>query len=286
MRPMRPVVATSTLEVMGLEGFSIVVPAFNEERGIVSVLERVSAHVATLRSRYDVEVVVVDDGSSDRTLDVLSSYSTANEGSCTVIAHERNAGLVAAMRTGALAAKHETVVFLDADLSYDPEIVEPLVVARARAGAAAALASPYMNGGRVACVPFVRLVASRVANWLLEQCARGRLHTFTGMVRAYDRAQFLALFDRERVGEFNTWAVAALLASGQSVVEIPAALVWPPERFAAPSRLSAAKLWERALLVIETARMLRSSLRDISVPLRSGTLVLSARTSGPFPTKQ
>jgi hypothetical protein len=80
--------------------------------------------------------------------------------------------------------------------------------------------------------------------------------------------------------------VAALLASGQSVVEIPAALVWPPERFAAPSRLSAAKLWERALLVIETARMLRSSLRDISVPLRSGTLVLSARTSGPFPTKQ
>jgi hypothetical protein len=143
-----------------------------------------------------------------------------------------------------------------------------------------------MNGGRVACVPFVRLVASRVANWLLERCADGRLHTFTGMVRAYDRLQFLALFERRQIGEFNTWAVAALLASGQTVVEIPAALVWPPERFAAPSRLSAAKLWERVLLVIETARMLRVSLRNVATPLRAGTLVLSARTSGPFPTKQ
>ncbi len=220
------------------------------------------------------EVILVDDGSSDATVDILEQFSTEHPGAISIVRHERNAGLVAAMRTGARAARYDTVVFLDADLSYDPDIVEPLVLARARSEATA-LASPYMRGGYVANVPFVRLIASRGANWILARCAGGRLATFTGMVRAYDRLAFLALFDQEQIGEFNTWAVAVFLGAGRDVVEVPAALVWPADRYAASSRLTAGKLWERVLLVIETAQMLTANIRRAKKEEKSGTLALS-----------
>jgi len=260
---------------MDRSGFSIVMPTYNESSGIGPVLERLTAHVGELRSRYDVEVILVDDGSSDATVAILERFSTERPGTISIVRHERNAGLVAAMRTGARAARYDTVVFLDADLSYDPDIVEPLVLARARSEATVALASPYMRGGYVANVPFVRLIASRGANWILARCAGGRLATFTGMVRAYDRLAFLALFDQEQVGEFNTWAVAVLLGAGRDVVEVPASLVWPADRYATSSRLTAGKLWERVLLVIETAQMLTANIRRAKKEEKSGTLALS-----------
>jgi glycosyltransferase involved in cell wall biosynthesis len=267
---------------MHLPAFSIVIPAFNEEASIGSVLARVATYVEGLRSRFEVEIVAVDDGSSDGTLAVLTGFSVDNPGVLTVAFHRENAGLTAAMRTGAETARFETVVFLDADLSYRPEIVEPLVTARQRAGAVAALASPYMRGGRVANVPPVRLIASRGANWILSRCAGGRLHTFTGMVRAYDRAEFLSLFDRAIEGEFNAWAAAELLRRGHRVVEIPAVLAWPPERYAAPSRLTLGKLRQRAALVVRTARVLREAVRASEAKRRAGTLVLGCQPTRPY----
>ncbi|MBD5634272.1 MAG: glycosyltransferase family 2 protein [Candidatus Eremiobacteraeota bacterium] len=268
---------------MDLPAFSVVVPTFNEEAGIGAVLGRLLAHVALLRARYAIDVVVVDDGSGDRTLEALHKFSADSDAGLTIVAHERNAGLVAAMRTGAAAAKSDTVVFLDADLSYSPEILEPLVLARNRGSAAAALASPYMRGGRVANVPFVRLAASVGANWILTRCARGRLHTFTGMVRAYDRAAFLAIGERAYVGEFNAWAVAALVADGKPVVEIPAALIWPVERYASPSRMTVRDFWTRLVLVAESARVINDAFSRERPQV--GTLVLSGRTSSPFSPK-
>ena len=268
---------------MNPTGISIVLPTFNEATGIASVLVRLTGHIATLASHYEIDVVIVDDGSSDGTADVLRRYSDENPGLINVVRHERNAGLTAAMRTGAGAARHGTIVFLDADLSYRPEVIEPLVRALRSSGAKAALASPYMKGGRVANVPAVRHLASRGANWILTRCAGGRLHTFTGMVRAYDRATFLDLFEREQVGEFNTWAVATLLADGHEVVEIPADLVWPPERYAAASRLKVNDLIQRVYLVVETARVLSSAARSSREGI-VGPSHYSASVLDPVPT--
>jgi glycosyltransferase involved in cell wall biosynthesis len=263
--------------------FSVVVPTFNEESSIVTTLTDLCDHINGLRDRFDVEILIVDDGSKDTTVDLVRRFSEDRPHELALVVHERNAGLVAAMRTGAEHARYETVVFLDADLSYRPAIVEPLVRARLDAGAGVALASPYMAGGRVANVPFSRLVASRGANWLLARCVAGRLHTFTGMVRAYDRERFLNLFATEPAGEFNAWAVAMFLAEGSPVVEIPAALVWPASRSEAPGRISAQKLWQRVWLVVTTALVMTSAMRLGARRARLGPLVLSAQTNRPWP---
>jgi glycosyltransferase involved in cell wall biosynthesis len=264
---------------------SIVVPTYNEQSSIVATLHDISDHINELRARFDVELLIVDDGSRDDTVALVRRFSEQRPNELTLVVHKRNAGLVAAMRTGAERARHETVVFLDADLSYRPTIVEPLVRARLNAGAGVALASPYMAGGRVANVPLSRLVASRGANWLLSLCVSGRLHTFTGMVRAYDRERFLKLFATEPTGEFNAWAVAMFLAEGDPVVEIPADLIWPISRSAAPGRISAQKLWERVWLVVTTAKVMTASMRLGARRRRLGPLVLSSETNGPWPSE-
>jgi hypothetical protein len=151
--------------------------------------------------------------------------------------------------------------------------------------AKAALASPYMAGGRVANVPVARLIASRGANWILTRCVGGRLHTLTGMVRAYDREAFVRLFDHPIAGEFNTWATAVLLQAGHTVTEIPAALVWPRDRYAAPSRLTGGQLWERVRLVVKTARMLARASRSAQDEPGTGTFGLPKSPSRPYSAK-
>jgi glycosyltransferase involved in cell wall biosynthesis len=254
------------------DSISIVLAAYNEGLTLRGSLERI---VSVMREgTLEWELIAVDDGSSDETAGVLREFSVFWPGVLRTVTHPQNRGLVAAMKTGAEAARLATVVYLDADLSYEPSIVAQLVAAKTATGAAVAVASPYMRGGRVGNVPLDRLIASRGANWLLALCAGGRMHTFTGMVRAYDAEVLRELFSRAPVGEFNTWAIAACVEADRRIVEIPAALIWPRERYAAPSRISARKLVERAKLVLVTARYLLGACRRSKL-LKTGTLVLS-----------
>ncbi len=243
---------------------SVVMPAFNEGESLASVLQRLHATLEDVRLRHDVELIVVDDGSTDATAEVLSAFAVEWPGALRICTHAANKGLVEAMKTGARAAGGTTLVMLDADLSYSPELIETLAGTLRDKSAAAVLASPYMPGGRVANVPFDRLVASRVANWLLSRCVGGRVKTFTGMVRAYDSRVFRTLIDRETRGEFNAWVVAELLSEGSTLVEIPAALVWPESRTAAAPRLTFGKLWQRMLLVLQTAQVLTAANRSLA----------------------
>lgn len=240
------------------DGFSLIVPAFNEGPTIASVLERIVTATADLRSSAASEIVVVDDGSTDETRVAVERFCRERPDLVRLVAHERNAGLEAAIRTGVATARYGALVLFDADLSYAPELAAPLLRTLAEAGAAAVLASPYMPGGRVANVPRDRLVASRAANALLSRCVDGSLRTLTGMVRAYDTAALREILARPTRGEFNTWVVAELLRAGRRVVEIPAELAWPAERFLGAPRLGLAALRRRTGDVIASVVALRT----------------------------
>jgi dolichol-phosphate mannosyltransferase len=261
---------------------SVVVPCYNESTSIADVIERICKYLDTLGSRVSSEVVAVDDGSSDDTASVLQYVSTKYPGRVSVVRHTRNAGLTRAMRTGAENASKNTVVFLDADLSYAPEIIGELLSAKSQTGAAVAVASPYMPGGRTGNVPFVRLAASRGANWLLALTVGRKIHTFTGMVRAYDRAVFRELAGRVAGGEFNSAMIAEALRAGLGVVEVPAALVWPEERTAAAPRISGKQLRGRTRLVVETLGVLANSGKGFVKNADSGPLDLVQRPKGPY----
>jgi glycosyltransferase involved in cell wall biosynthesis len=107
------------------EGFvlSIVMPCFNEAKTVLQVIERLRD------TSLPCEIVIVDDGSTDGTREILAGIS--KQAGIRVILHERNMGKGAALKTGFLHATGDVVVVQDADLEYDPRdlryLLQPIV---------------------------------------------------------------------------------------------------------------------------------------------------------------
>ncbi len=94
---------------------SIVVPLYNEAQTIGAVVDAVRA--APLPSGLEREIVVVDDGSSDGSADIVKKACGSD---VVLLRHEKNKGKGAALRTGFAAATGDIVIIQDADLEYDP----------------------------------------------------------------------------------------------------------------------------------------------------------------------
>jgi glycosyltransferase involved in cell wall biosynthesis len=108
---------------------SIIIPCYNEEGTIVELLHRVEA--ADIGA-VEKQIVIVDDGSTDGTRDLLRHHASGH----TVILSERNLGKGAAIRRGLAAAIGDIIIIQDADLEYNPDnyadLIAPILDGRAR----------------------------------------------------------------------------------------------------------------------------------------------------------
>lgn len=126
---------------------SVIIPSFNEERTIAQVVEAVKRVdlQAALGLPIDKEIIIVDDGSTDGTRDILRRW---DEDACVrVVLHDRNRGKGAALRTGFSCITGDIVIIQDADAEYDPQefprLLEPIV-----AGHADVVYGSRLSGGR------------------------------------------------------------------------------------------------------------------------------------------
>jgi len=102
---------------------SVVIPAYNEERAIATAIRRVADYFSRLGKSF--EIIVVDDGSSDRTSSLVRE-EMKNYPMLRLLRNDTNGGKGLAVKRGALAADGEWILFLDADLSTQPEEFEKL----------------------------------------------------------------------------------------------------------------------------------------------------------------
>jgi glycosyltransferase involved in cell wall biosynthesis len=116
---------------------SILIPAFNEARTIAEVLKRVAKAPVDLSK----EVIVVDDGSTDGTRDILQACTDA-----VVIFHDQNAGKGAAIRTGIDYATGDIIIVQDADLEYSPEDYPKLLAPILQGDADVVYGSRFLGG--------------------------------------------------------------------------------------------------------------------------------------------
>lgn len=103
------------------EKISIIIPAYNEAAGIAEFLKKLIIEVKKHKA-YSVEIIVVNDGSTDSTRDEALSFEEV-----TVLTHKHNKGYGASLKTGIRASGSETIVIIDADNSYDVEDIFKLL---------------------------------------------------------------------------------------------------------------------------------------------------------------
>ena len=169
---------------------SIVVPCYNEALNVPKLAAELLPVATELADSQSVELVLVDDGSSDDTWQVLTSTFTEEAAGPVVVDFERhpvNRGLGAALRTGLSAAQGDVIVTTDSDGTYRFTEI-PSLLSHLAADVDVVTASPYHPAGGVAGVPGYRLVLSRGSSMIYRILVNRHVHTYTSLFRAYRRS--------------------------------------------------------------------------------------------------
>ena len=200
---------------------SVIVPMFNEEDNALRTLTEVNS---VLKDYDDYEIIAVDDGSKDQTLRLTKEFSSNNK-HVKVVAQPVNMGMGKALRTGFEHATGDIIVTIDADLSYNASHIN-LLASELKNDSTVdiAVGSPYMDGGNVKNVPFIRLFISRAANKFVGFSMPENLSTVTSVLRAY-RAEVLDSMELESNGtDINLEILSKAIATHYKIKEVPAVL--------------------------------------------------------------
>ena len=199
---------------------TVVIPALNEETRLPASLEALAAFMAARGEPLSLEVIVVDDGSADRTAERAAETGRRLGLDLRVLVHERNRGKGAAVRTGALAAEGRTILVSDADFSTPIREWEKL----AAAGAPVAIGSRAVDESLVKeRQPFYRVTLGKLFNRLVRLLAVPGIRDTQCGFKLFSREAARAIFSRATVDRF-AWDVEALLLArklGFRTAEVP-----------------------------------------------------------------
>lgn len=201
---------------------SVVVPMFNEEQNVGSTLDRLIRVLDNIPRNW--EIIVVDDGSTDRTREMVQDYSRIHRW-VKLISYPQNQGRGKALRAGFALARGKIVCTTDADLSYNEKyILQMIEFLDKHPEVDLVVGSPYTQGGKTEGVPFFRLLLSKWGNKILGFAMKGELSTVTGVLRAYRRECIHSLELESDGKEIHLEILSKALAMGYKVNELPVTL--------------------------------------------------------------
>ena len=189
---------------------SIVVPLYNEEENVEPLYAQLKAALERVGQEY--EIIIVDDGSTDGSFDVLKRLHEGDE-RLKVIRFRRNFGQTAAFSAGFDRSQGEVVITMDADLQNDPADI-PLLLEKIEEG------YDVVSGWRLHRQdPFLtRRLPSMIANWLISQVTGVHLHDYGCSLKAYRRE---VVKNVQLYGELHRFIPAIANWMGVSVAEVP-----------------------------------------------------------------
>ena len=188
---------------------SVVVPLYNEEESLPHLVEQLLTALRPSGERF--ELVLVNDGSNDRTAEVLERLSRDIPELVGVLLR-KNYGQTAAMAAGFDVARGEVIVSLDGDLQNDPADI-PMLLSKLREGYD--LVSGWRHQRQDAALQ--RKLPSKIANRLIGRVTGVRLHDYGCSLKAYSRD---VLSDMRLYGELHRFLPALAFIEGARITEV------------------------------------------------------------------
>ncbi len=197
---------------------SVVIPVFNEIATLEEIVRRVRA-VELPPPFVGKELLLVDDGSTDGTRDLLPKLEAAHD-DVRVILHERNQGKGAALRTGFQAATGEVVIVQDADLEYDPNeyprLLEPIADGRADV----VYGSRFIGGESHRVLYFWHTVGNRVLTLLSNMMTDLNLTDMETCYKVFRREVIQDVLIEENRFGFEPEVTAKIAKKGVRIYEV------------------------------------------------------------------
>lgn len=199
----------------GARTLSIIVPAYNEEGGIAGVLSQLQLLRESLSAAsWQVEVIIVDDGSADGTAAVVEQHADI-----VLLRHRVNRGYGAALKTGIRHASGEWICITDADGTYPNERIPDLIAQAEEVGCDMAVGARI---GRQVAIPLIR----RPAKWAIRQLAAfvagEPIPDLNSGLRLFRRSAALRFFGILPDGfSFTTTITLGMLTNGYLVEYVP-----------------------------------------------------------------
>lgn len=220
---------------------SLVIPAYNEADIVEKNLKEICNYMVSLEDEYQWEIVFINDGSNDDTGQIAEAFASSRKNVHTYH-HVINLRVGHALKNAFQKCRGDYIVTLDLDLSYSTEHIEKLLNKIQETKAKIVITSPYMKGGKVSNVPWLRKKLSVWANRFLSYISKANLHTLTSMVRAYDR-EFLSSLDlRSTDMEINLEIIYKTMLLRGRIEEIPAHLNWGFQKNGSTKRKSSFRI--------------------------------------------
>jgi glycosyltransferase involved in cell wall biosynthesis len=212
--------------------FSVVIPARNEAAGLASLLPRLALYLPP-----DTEVIVVNDGSSDGTIEVCAAHGAK------VISHPYSKGNGAAIKTGARAARGDVLIFMDADGQHKPDDI-PRLIAKFDEGYDMVVGARQTGSQAGMHRAVANDIFSRFASWMVTQQIADLTSGFR-IVRRTKFHQFLYLLPNGF--SYPTTITMSFFRAGYSVAYLP---IEAPRRATGASHISLLRDGVRFLLII------------------------------------
>jgi glycosyltransferase involved in cell wall biosynthesis len=197
-----------------LRKVSVIVPVFNERNTLVEILRRM--RTVELPDGIEREIIVVDDGSTDGTREVLKQIG---DSSVRVVMHETNRGKGAAVRTGFAHATGDYVLVQDADLEYDPQDW-PTLMAPVLRGKARVVYGSRFTGERRNML-FLHWIGNRALSLTTNMLYNTTLSDMETCYKLIDRSIINSLDLRADRFDFEPEITAKILKRGIRIYEVP-----------------------------------------------------------------
>lgn len=196
----------------GYSLLSVIVPVFNERATVAEVIRRIKAVEVPL----EVEVIVVDDGSSDGTDKVLAAMG---DSTVRIITHPQNKGKGAAIRTGLEAVRGDLVLIQDADLEYDPadwsRLLDPILRGKSRV-----VYGSRFTGERKNMLP-LHWIGNRFLSLVTNLLYSSTLSDMETCYKLFDRRVLEGITIQSDRFDFEPEITAKVLRRGYRIYEVP-----------------------------------------------------------------